>query len=435
MADKLTAFAQLSSFNAAQPNIYGTDVGANDLLNFAMATDPTRKALALQNIYRGLATSNSISSGKGFAGSNLDYLNSLMRAKGVSKSALTDPTALTNVINASVALNQDPFTFLENYNASVKGKEIVQPDTTTKFTKQIQSSLQLKDLGDARQQYSDAYFKAYGYFPTAELDTKFQNSWNAKAKRELQPTTTEGKTEFAPIYDTKSKPVMDQATGKQKVDKFGSKVYSSIKKNPKGVEQYKTIVTGQTTAQGEGFTAEEQTQFLASFLSDNFPDAQWNVDDIGGTAKTIYDTIKSYHTSNYEDAPDFASVSPIIKNILSTPDQKVQEEMFTQYVNGLQKKATGRFMSLQDLIQPGESANKYIDPILKSLSTALETNITVKDPLAQQVVNFKGEDGKYRMPNDYELNELVMKDKRSDATSTSINTAVNMAQTLKNALR
>jgi hypothetical protein len=358
-----------------------------------------------------------------------------MRAKGVSKSALTDPTALTNVINASVALNQDPFTFLENYNASVKGKEIAQPDTTTKFTKQVQSSLQLKDLGDARQQYSDAYFKAYGYFPTAELDTKFQQSWNAKAKRELQPTTTESKTEFAPIYNTKSKPVMDQATGKQKVDKFGNKVYSGIKTNAEGVKQYKTVVTGKTSAQGEGFTAEEQTQFLATFLSDNFPDAQWNVDDIGGAARTIYETIKSYHTSNYEDAPDFASVSPIIKNVLSTPDQKVQEEMFTQYVNGLQKKATGRFMSLQDLIQPGESANKYIDPVLKSLSTALETNITVKDPLAQQVLNFKGEDGKYRMPNDFELNNLVVNDKRNDATSTSINTAVNMAQTLRNALR
>jgi hypothetical protein len=435
MADKLTAFAQLSSFNAAQPNIYDINAGSNKLLNFAMATDPTRKALALQDIYRDLASSNSIASGKGFAGTNLDYLNSLMRVKGVSKSALTDPTALTNVINASVALNQDPFTFLENYNASVKGKEIAQPDTTTKFTKQIQSSLQLKDLGDARQQYSDAYFKAYGYFPTAELDTKFQNSWNAKAKRELQPTTTESKTEFAPIYNTKSKPVMDQATGKQKVDKFGNKVYSGIKTNAEGVKQYKTVVTGQTSAQGEGFTAEEQTQFLATFLSDNFPDAQWNVDDIGGAARTIYDTIKSYHTSNYEDAPDFASVSPIIKNVLSTPDQKVQEEMFTQYVNGLQKKATGRFMSLQDLVQPGESANKYIDPVLKSLSTALETNITVKDPLAQQVLNFKGEDGKYRMPNDFELNNLVVNDKRSDSTSTSINTAVNMAQALENRLR
>lgn len=432
MSDRTTAFARLSSFNTA-PDIYADP--QNELLTFAMSTDPTRKALALQNIYRGLASRNDIAAGAGFTGSNLDYLNSLLRAKGVSKGPLTDPTALTNVVNAAVALNQDPFTFLENYNSSVKGKEVAQPDTTTRFTKQVQSALQFKDLGDARQAYSDAYFKAYGSFPAADLDSKFQDSWNAKVKSELQPTTTETKTEFAPIYDTKSKAVIDDATGKQKIDKFGNKVFSSIKKNKDGVEQYKSIVTGQTTAKGEGFTQEEQTQFLATFLADNFPDAKWNVDDIGGTAKTVYDTIKSYHTSNYEDAPDFATVSPLIKDILSNPDEKVQTEMFNQYINGLQKKATGRFMSLQDLIQPGESANKYIDPVLKSLSAGLESEITVKDMLAQQVLNFKGDDGKYRMPNDYELNQLVMKDKRFDSTSTAINTAVNMAQTLRNALR
>jgi hypothetical protein len=432
MADKTTAFAQLSTFNTGS-NIYSDP--QNSLITFAMATDPTRKAQALQDIYRGLSSKNDIAAGKGFSGTNLDYLTSLMRQKGVSKSALTDATALSNVINAGVALNQDPFTFLENYNASVKDNTIAQPDTTTKFTKQIQSSLQLKDLGDARQQYSDAYFKTYGTFPSADLDKKFQDSWNAKAKSELQPTTTEGKTEFAPIYNTKSKPVIDPKTKKQKIDEFGNKVYSSIKTNAEGVKQYKSITTGKTVAQGEGFTAEEQTQFLATFLADNFPSTKWTVDNLGGAAKTIYDTLKSYHTGNYDDAPDFATVSPIIKDILSHPDQKVQEEMFNQYLTGVQKKASTRFMSIQDLIQPGETASKYIDPILKTLSTNLETNITIKDPLAQQVANFKGEDGKYRLPNDFELNQLVMKDKRYDSTSGAINTAVNMAQTLRNALR
>jgi regulator of sigma D len=432
MADKTTAFAQLSSFNS-QPNVYSDP--QNSLLTFAMTPDPIRKAQALQEIYRGLSSNNDIAAGKGFSGSNLDYLNALMRQKGVSKTALTDISALSNVITSAVALNQDPFTFLEQYNASVKGKAIAQPDTTTKFSKQIQSSLQLLDLDDARQQYSDTYFKTYGFFPAADLDKKFQDLWNAKAKSELQPTSTEQKTEYAPVYDKKSKAVIDKATGKQQIDKFGNKVYSSITKNKEGILQYKAITTGGSTAQGQGFTTEEQTQFLATFLSENFPSAKWNVDDIGGAAKTIYDTVKSYHTGNYENAPDFATVSPLIKDILSSPDQKVQEEMFNQYLTGLQKKATGRFMSLKDLIQPGENANKYIDPVLKSLGTALETNVTVKDALAQQVLNFKGEDGAYRMPNDFEFNQLVMNDKRSDATSTAINTAVNMAQSLRNQLR
>ena len=432
MADKTTAFAQLSSFNAGA-NVYADP--QNSLLTYAMATDPTRKALALQEIYRGLASNNDIAAGKGFSGSNLDYLNSLLRAKGLSKSPLTDASVLTNVINAGVGLNKDPFTFLEEYNAGVQGKVIKQPDTTTKFAKQVQSALQFKDLGDARQQYSDAYFKTYGVFPTADLDKKFQDSWNAKVKSETQPTTTEQKTQYAPVYNTKSKPVIDPKTKKQKIDEFGNKVYSSIKTNADGVKQYKTITTGVSTSKGEGFTAEEQTQFLASFMADNFPGTKWNVDNLGGAAKTIYDTINAYHKGNYEDTPDFATVSPLIKDILSHPDQKVQEEMFNQYLGGLQKKVSGRFMALQDLMQPGENASKYIDPLLKSLSAGLETNVTVKDKIALQALNFKGEDGKYRMPNDFELNQLVMNDSRYDSTSGAINTAVNMAQSLRNALR
>jgi hypothetical protein len=167
---------------------------------------------------------------------------------------------------------------------------------TTQFTKQVQSSLQYKDLGDARQSYSDAYFKAWGQFPNADLDKKFQNAWNAKVKSETQPTTTETKTEKVYIYDKKSKPVIDPKTKKQKVDAAGQPIFSIKLKDSSGVYRTKTIVTGTSKSMGEGFTAEEQTQFLADFLANNYPDAKFNVDDVGGTAKTIYDTIAAYHT-------------------------------------------------------------------------------------------------------------------------------------------
>jgi hypothetical protein len=68
---------------------------------------------------------------------------------------------------------------LSDYNSTLVAKGPKQQDTTTKYTKQIQTALQFKDLGDARQYYSDAYFAAYGKYPEAELDKKFQDSWNA----------------------------------------------------------------------------------------------------------------------------------------------------------------------------------------------------------------------------------------------------------------
>jgi hypothetical protein len=341
---------------------------------------------------------------------------------------------MSEIFEAAIQSQVTPLKWVAEYNASVKPKAVSQPDMTTQFTKQVQSALQYKDLGDARAGYSDAYFKAFGQFPAADLDKKFQDSWNAEVKRQLQPTTTDTTTVKGYRYDKKSKPVMDKATGKQKIDAVGQKVYSKILTKD-GVKLINTKSTGVSTAMGQGFTAEEQAKYLADFLVSNFPEAQFNVDDIGGTAKTIYDTLKSYHTGNYEADPDFASVSPLIKNILSNPDEKVQTEMFNQYVGDLQKKANTRFMSIQSLIQPGENANKYVDPVLKALGGALETTIDVKDPLALQALNFKDDKGNYRLPNDYELSQMVMNDKRFGTTSAAINTAVNAGQSLQNALR
>lgn len=401
----------------------------NPFVLFAQESDPVRKAGYLMDIQKTMGT-------------DFVEMQNLLRKSGLSKAAtplgvgvvgLDESAAIEKIILASMASQLLPLDFLKAYNSNVKPKTIAQQDTTTKYTKQIQTALQFKDLGDARQYYNNAYFTAFGQWPAPELDQKFQSSWNAQVKKQNQPTTTSGKTEFAPIYDTKSKPVMDNKTKKQKVDKFGNKVFSKIK-SVDGKLQYETRTTGTSKSEGEGFTPEEQTKFLADFLVENFPESKWNVDDIGGSAKTIYDTIKAYHTGNYDVAPDFATVSPLIKNLLSNPDEKVQNEIYDQYISEIQAKSGSRFMAIKNSLKPGETANKYVAPVLQTLSAGLETNIGIKDDLALQVLNFKDESGEYRLPNDFEMQNIIKNDKRYESTSTAINTAVNMAQSLKNAL-
>lgn len=415
--------------------IYGDST--NPFVRFVTTTDLVAKQAALQDIQRQM-------SGPGLGGYQTEFqaFQDMLRKSKLSKSTtplgivgIDEIAAMDKVISAAIPSQLSPLQWLANYNATLKPKEIKQPDMTAQFTKQVQSALQYKDLGDARTLYSDAYFKAWGQFPAAELDKKFQDTWNARVKAENQPTTTDTKTEKVYVYDKKSKPVIDKATGKQKIDAAGQKVYTGKLKDKDGVFRTKTITTGVSTSKGEGFTAEEQTKFLADFLVDNFPEANFNAEDIGGTAKTVYDTIRAYHQGNYEAEPDFASVSPLIKDILSNPDQKVQEEMFSQYVTGLQKKVGTRFMAVQGLIQPGENANKYVDPVLKAIGNALETTVDVKDPLVLQALNFKDDKGNYRLPNDYELSQMVVNDKRYDGTSAAINTSINMFQSLKNELR
>ena len=398
---------------------------------FAQETDPVRKAGYLMDVQKAM-------------GADFAEMQNLLRKSGLSKSTtplgvgvlgMDESAAIEKVILRSIESQLLPLDFLKAYNATVKPKDgPAQPDTTTKYTKQIQTALQFKDLGDARQYYNNAYFTAFGQWPAPELDKKFQTAWNTQVKQQNQPTTTAGKTEFAPIYDKKSNPVMDPKTKQQKVDKFGNKVFSKIATDEKGVRRYTSVTRGTATSQGQGFTPEEQTEFLADFLVENFPEEQWNVDDIGGSAKTIYDTIKAYHTGNYDAAPDFATVSPLIKNLLSNPDEKVQNELYNQYIEEIQAKSGSRFMAIKNSLKPGETASKYVTPVLQTLSAGLETNIGIKDDLAVRVLNFKDESGEYRLPNEFEMQNIIKSDKRYDSTSAAINTAVNMAQSLKNAL-
>jgi len=436
-ASRPSAFAQMGAGLGIGPNVYST---TDPFLSYLQTTDAVQKAKYLQDINRSLGAQKGP---EGFAGTQLEYLQTLMRRAGFSKAKSPtaggmigpgDAAGLDTVVALAYASNVDPLTYLENYNATLAGKTVKQPDTTTRYSKQIQTALQFKDLGDARQYYSDSYFAAYGFFPSPELDKKFQDSWNAQMERQDKPTTTTTKTEYAPIYDKKSKPVMDQETGEQKKDKFGNLVYSKIAVDQGGQKRYTTVTTGSTISKGEGFTPEEQKQFLTTFLSENFPDAKFSVDDVGGAAKTIYDSIVELHKANYSKPPQFSEVAGLIKNMIGTPDEKVQTELYTQYTNDIQANSLTRFNSLGAVIKPGENASKYIAPVLKTLSESFEKEVTIDSDIAKEVFNFKGEDGTYRLPNDFELLNYVKSRPEYGRTSMAINESVNVAQALKNAL-
>ena len=431
-AARPTAFAQMGNVQGTgflnSKYIYNAD---DPFYQFAFATEPTSKAQAAQRLNQALnRTASSVS---GF-NNQFDYLQNLLRKSGISKSTMTDSSALSNIIVAGAAVNQDPFTFLESYIGGMKGKVIKQPDTTTQYTKQIQTALQFKDLGDARQYYSDSYFSTWGSYPTVELDKKFQDAWNNEVRTQDQPTTTTTKSEKAPIYDKKSKPVIDPKTKQQKIDKFGNPQYSKIAKDANGVYRYTSVVTGTSTAQGEGFTKEEQQQFLADFLVGNNPDATWNVDNIGGAAKTLYDGIKAFHKSNYSTAPDLATLSPLMKNVLSSADSNAANEYLTQYKNTVRKQTASKYMGLADYINAGEDADKYVKPMLEGISALLERNFTIDDPFSVKVFNFKDDKGVYRMPNALELNQMVMDHPDYGKTATAVNQAVDMTQSLRGKL-
>jgi hypothetical protein len=434
-ANRPSAFAQMSNVpgtgNLNSPNIWKDP--ENLFYKFAFATDPLAKAQSYQNLNRAL---NATAGPTGFK-NQFDYISSLLVKTGLTKNSLGFASALEKVVAASVGTNTDPFSFLETYQKSLSGgggAVVKQPDTTTRYAKQIQTAMQFKDLGDARQYYNDAYFTAFGKNPSADLDKKFQDAWNKQVKEQDAPTTTKTTTEFAPIYDKKSKPVIDSKTKKQKVDKFGNLVFSKIALDQSGQKRYTSVVTGKTTSSGEGFTAEEQQQFLADFLVANNPNTEWKVDNLGGAAKTLYDTIASFHKANYTKVPDLATLSPLINNVLSSTDPKVATEYIAQYQSTVRKQTASKYMSLAEEIKAGEDADKYVKPLLEVFTTALEKNFTQDDPFVIQALNYKDDKGVYRMPNALELNQMIMNHPDYGKTAKAVNEAVDLTQNLRSKL-
>jgi hypothetical protein len=432
---KPSAFAQMSvvpgTGNLNAPNIWKDP--ENLFYKFAFATEPLAKSQAYQNLNRAL---NSTPGPAGFK-NQFDYLSNLLVKTGLTKNSLGFASALDKVVAASVGVNTDPFSFLENYNknlANAGGTTVKQPDTTTRYAKQIQTALQFKDLGDARQYYNDSYFTAFGQNPSADLDKKFQDAWNKQVKDQDAPTTTKTTTEYAPIYDKKSKPVIDPKTKKQKVDKFGNPVYSKIALDQSGQKRYTTITTGKTTSSGEGFTADEQKQFLATFLSANAPELAGDPTKLGGTAKSIYDQVVELHKNNFLDAPTLPSLLPLLKSVIGTADKGVATELLTKYQADQRAKAATKYMGIADFLNAGKDASEFVNPLRDRVSQFLESDVSLDDPLMMRLLNFQGEDKKYRLMNDYELQQALVNDPRFGKTSTAKNQSVNAAQALASAL-
>ena len=353
--------------------------------------------------------------------SDFEYMQALLRSSGKSKG--TGPLGSTD--NKDIAAFK---TVLQNayldgvtwdmwltndikYGAKPEGKK--GPSYNPIYSKDISTALKLIDSSDAENILSDTYFKAFTQYPTADLISKFKSSYSAEATRQKATLTGESTITYVPVLNSK---------GKATFNKDGSPVMKAVTKS------------SQTTS-GQGFTEKEQQNFLAKYIVDNSPKGAFDAATIGGAAKTYYDLLKQSHSLNYEDAPNIATLTPIIKSLLSATDQGVIDEITKKYQTDIRTRVATKFMGVSEYVKSGGDARTIIDPLLKSLSENLETNINEKDKLAIKLLNYQGADGKFRLPNQYEINQATKSDYRYRLTSGAKNESVNLFQGLKNALR
>lgn len=315
----------------------------------------------------------------------LDYIQALLRGTGMSKDTTPrgiigndDTKALQEVSRISL---QNGVPFLDTLKELYSTRNV----NTVKFSKSIATSIKLIDDSDAKSQLSNAYFQAYGEFPPESVITEFKNLRNIEAKKQQAKSVTAMTT--------------------------------------KG-----DVTSTKTTTFDEGFTKEEQQQFLANYLVKNFDVA--TSDGLGGQAKSLYDQIVGVHRNNLLTEPDLPAVAGVIKNVLSATDDKVASEILNQYFGQQRRIASTKYLGIQNNLLAGDDVLTYAKPMQDGLMKTFGRNVAVDDKLIVTALNFKDEKGNYRPMNDLELNNLVMSDPRFATSPMAIQRGTTLADKL-----
>ena len=311
----------------------------------------------------------------------LDYIQALLRGSGLSDDTTErgiignkDVKALQDV--SRIAL-QNGVPFLNMLQNLYTNKS-----SAVSFSKNISVAVKLLDPTDAKTALSDAYFKYYGAFPSTNQITEFEKLYNAEAKRQAAKSTTTTTT---------------------------SGQTSSSK----------------TTTLGEGFTEKEQQQFLADYLVKNFDVA--TKENLGGTAKSLYDDIVRTNKNNYLSEPTLPEVATVLKQVLDAPDDAVANEILNNYKNQQRKVASTQYLGIQPFLLAGEDATTYTKPLVDFLTKASGRTISYDDPFIKKALNYKDDKGNYRLMNDLELKNAWMSDPRYATSPGAIQEGVQMA--------
>jgi len=254
------------------------------------------------------------------------------------------------------------------------------------ITKTITTSLRLLDAGDASDKLSNAYYKAYGKYPTQKQITNFREQWNQEAR-------------------------VQQAQGTS----FRSK----------GLNRDITV--------GEGFTESEQNAFLNRYLVKNL---KVDATNLGGDTKRIYDELRAIYRQNFLPEPEFAQVAGVVKDLIGTADENVYNTKVAQVKQTVGKQAAAFYPSISEALLNGDNVETYASVYRNTLATkwgvtaeSLKYDKEAQD-LVKSAVNFKGADNKTRLMDNNEFKSLVQSTNRWKASEEAFTSYSNIGDKL-----
>ena len=298
---------------------------------------------------------------------NLNYLQALLRSSGGSKGTsalgafdLADLKALRETMVNSYTNGVEYFSWLEG--AAKTGLGSGGPKTT--FNKDISTALNLIDKTDATTSFTKGYYTATGMMPSTTQINNFMNKFNAQAKKEAVTTTRSGTS--------------TTGTGS------ASSKYT-------------------TTTSGLGFTAQEQTNFIAKYLSKDMVVTP----EIGGAAKTIIDTIRTTYKNNNLAEPEFESLIGIVEDVIGTGDAEMAKQKITETLQGIRDIAAKLNPGLADILKAGNDINSVADQYIKLAQSVTKKKYDMSSPIIKQMINYKDDKGALRAATDWEALQII----------------------------
>lgn len=315
-------------------------------------------------------------------GNNLNYLQALLRANGMSKGttplgtfSYEDTKAFREAV-VEARLNGVEYLTLLQDNLDKGGVG----GTKTKFSKEASTAINLIDKSDAKTMLSKGYYAARGEtVPESEI-VRFMNKFNARAKKEAVTTTAAGTTTTS----------TGGTTGKST-----------------------------TTRSGLGFTAEEQTNFLANYIAKRGGPI---TAETGGAAKTFLDELRMTYKNNNLAEPAFEQLANTVTGLIATGDPELLKQKLEEAKQKIRNQAAKLNPGMADVLNNGEDIKEYADQYIKLASAITRKTYDMNNPLIKKMMNFKDEKGNFRAASDMEAYEIVRGSSDWDTSPDSFNT-------------
>lgn len=315
-------------------------------------------------------------------GNNANYLQALLRASGSSKGKTPlgsfspeDLSAFKKAAEAARINGVEYLTYLKDFvdQGGVGG-------TKTKFSKEASTAINLIDKSDAKTMLAKGYYAARGEtVPESEI-VRFMNKFNSRAKKEAVTTTAKGTTTTS----------AGGTTGKST-----------------------------TTRSGLGFTAEEQSNFLAEYIAKRGGKI---TPETGGAAKTIIDELRNTYKDNGLAEPEFESLAKSATELIGIGDPELLKQKLGDFKQRIRNQAAKLNPGMADILAKGEDLKEYADQYIKVASAVTRKTYDMNNPLIKKMMNFKDEKGNYRAASNWEAYEIMRGSSDWDTSPDAFNT-------------